>query len=337
MLPIQSNLQRSLPFSSPLAGELHSRAAAPLPASDAPAVHTAAEPLNQVSEFAARPAPTGQESGDWLSDAVNGAKAALEQMSKEIGLLSDVAYRQGQNGLGAINRAWSKSLGETAKRLNAFGLGMSLAEDVGDHGVVEGALRTGVKEIGSDVGVALGVLASPSVPLKIAGAAVGAVVGENLTDRALDEVSAGYWGADDLYAATLAEGGDLNEAARANLARHQGWLHDPSLSPLERAGQFMVDGLQTFGGDIAVLWDGASDWLGGDELAASPAPSFDGPAFEWSEPVPIGGWSDFNDGAYEWSDFNDGAYGWSDFNDGAYEWSDFNDFSSDAVSSAPAF
>ncbi len=313
MTSINTQTPRSSPFSSPLygsfsnspSGERVPAATRSEPAVETPALRTNAEPLASASESAARSAPVHDDSTDWLSSAVNGAKAALEQLGEQLELFSRVAYLRGQNGLGAINRAWSNSVGESAGRLGAFGLGMSLAKDVGQHGVVEGGLRTGVKEVGSNAGAALGVLLSPSLPLKLASAAVGAVVGENLTDAALDEISAGYWAADTLYDETLAAGGGLNDAARANLAQHQGWLTDPSLSPLQRAGQFAVDGLQTFGGDLAVLWDGASDWLSGDEAVPSFTPAFEAPTFEWSEPDVTGGWSDFDDGAYAWSEFDD--------------------------------
>lgn len=269
MVSINTNLPRSSPFSSPFAGDAAQRAHSTAPEALSDANRSAGR---EASDYAARaePQPATASSDpfsstlDWIGGAMTGAKAALEHLAKEVGLQSQVAYLFGRNGQGALNREWAASLEGQARFVGAVSVGQNLAQDIYTHGVVEGTMRTGLEELGGNAGAVFGATLLRG-PAGVVTAAVGAVVGEDLGEFAADRISEGFWAGDELYAQTIASGGVANDAVVANLESHQSWLTSPDLSPLERVEQFAVDGLQTFGGDIGVLWNSASDWLSGGE------------------------------------------------------------------------
>jgi len=250
------------------------------------------------------------DAGEWTGRLLGGVEAMGNSLASTLDDAASLHYLSGRNGAGAFVRQWSDETALFGRYIGAFGNGIGLAADVAEHGLLAGTIRSGLGNVASNMGSALGALVTANPYAKLAAIGLGAVGGDVVFDYYADRFDEGFAAGGQTYAETIAAGGTAQDAFVENVHDNNGWLTD-DMPWWQRPLQFTVDGVRTFGSNLGVAYQATSDLydnLFGDETATSGAAglgdssSFDATSYETS--------------SYDTSDYGS-DYGSNDF--GSYE------------------
>lgn len=262
------------------------------------------------------------DAGEWTGRLLGGVEAMSNSLASTLDDAASLHYLSGRNGAGAFVRQWSDETALFGRYIGAFGNGIGLAADVAEHGVVEGTIRSGLGNVASNMGSALGALVTANPYAKLAAIGLGAVGGDAVFDYYADRFDEGFAVGGQNYTEAIAAGGTAQDAFVENVHDNNGWLTD-DMPWWQRPLQFTVDGVRTFGSDLGVAYEAASDVydsLFGDEGTTAGAADFGATTGYDASTYDSSG---YDSTGYDASSYDTGDYGSADYGSTDYGSSDW--------------